>query len=169
MDENSKPDSYFVELIQFLPVLLEFGDRKLYDTAKFGEYYPELLDEYYNKQEDWNEAYYYAIENLQPVPENEIYAKYIEQSIIGMVEDDLDDYESEDLGEITTDWVIKEFHKKFHKIYLGINKYFDELEERLVNYGASEISPLLLNLYHNEYLIDIEAMKILNENARVQS
>jgi len=167
MQENSKPDSYFVELIQLLPVLLEFGDRKLYDTDKFAEYYPELLDEYEIKREDWNEAYYYAIENLLPDPVNQGYSNYIGQSIAMMVENDLDEYSSEDLEVTTTEGIIKEFHDKFNKIYSGIIKYFDELEKRLVSYGASEILPLLLNLYYNQYSIDIAAMRLLHKNARI--
>lgn len=164
MTENSKSDTYFVELIQLLPVLLEFGDRKLYNTDKFGEYYPELLDEYENKREDWNEAYYYAIENLHPLPINQEYSRYIGNSIRWMVEDDKPSYFSENFDESDTEKISKEFYEQFRNICHGINAFFDELEERLKEYGAISISSLLLNLYGNQYLIDISAMKFLQEN-----
>jgi hypothetical protein len=164
MNENPKSDTYFVELIQLLPVLLEFGDRKLYDTDKFGEYYPELLNEYEIKREDWNEAYYYAIENLLPDPVNQGYERYIELSIQYMVEDDMTSYLSENFDELDTELILKEFYENFRNICHGINAFFDELEERLKKYGAISISPLLLNLYGNQYLIDISAMKFLQEN-----
>lgn len=164
MNENPKSDTYFIELIQLLPVFLEFGDRKLYDTDKFGENYPELLDEFENKWEDWNEAYYYAIENLQPLPINQEYSRYIGISIRSMVEDEMTTYFSENFEESDTEQLLKELYEKFGHIYHGILALLDELEERLKEYGAIDISPLLLNLYFTQYSIDISAMKFLEEN-----
>jgi hypothetical protein len=163
MNENPKSDSYFVELIQLLPVLLEFGDRKLYDTASFGAYYPELLDEYEIKRADWNEAYYYAVENLQELPENCDFFGYLDLDFVSMIEE-MPEAISEIVEDFSTEELFKQFYDEYRRIFWGIDTLFDQLEEKLRENGAGEISPLFLNLYHAGYSIDISTLKLLHDN-----
>lgn len=163
MAAREHTDHEIVELIKLLPVTLEIGEYKLYDTSMFAEFYPDLMDEYERKKGDWNETFYYATENLLPEPDNAHYARYLSEELADFFNWSDNPVLKEDfLSTFNQTERLREFFDTYEKIYDGIVAFLDELDSRLYEYGAKNLSPVLLNLCSEEYLINVESMQSLN-------
>lgn len=158
-------DREIINLIQLLPVILEIGEHKLYDTGKFSEYYPDLADDYYRSLEEWKENYYYATENLMPEPKNSRFASCLKHEISDMLNwDQLPEWEDNLHETLDQSDLLKQFYDDYRKTYFGIIAYLSELNSRLKEYGATELLPVFLNLYHENCPINIDSMSTLHVN-----
>ncbi|GJQ31299.1 MAG: hypothetical protein HBSAPP04_01380 [Ignavibacteriaceae bacterium] len=162
MAKREYTDEEIVDLIKLLPVLLEIGEYKLYDTGSFEEYYPELQVGFYEKREDWNETFYYATENLLPPPDNVEYNRYLSEDIADFfIWSDNPEWKSGLLSSLNQTDRLREFYDDYEKIYDGILNYLEELDSRLHEYGAHYLSPVLLNLVDEGRNINVESMRTL--------
>lgn len=153
-----------IDRIKSLPVIFEIGEYKLYDISRFEEYYPDLMDEFYWKREDWSETFYNSVENRQPDPENSQYFRYLKIGIKEMVENDENpEWKTYFIDTNDTEKIIMEFYDQFLGLYDGIIELLDELNERLYTQGTDELEEIFLNLYDYHYGLNLDSLIQLQE------
>ena len=158
-----------VESIKSLPIILEIGEYKLYDTIRFGEFYPDLVDEYFSFMGEWGELFYNNVENRQPTPENEYFFRCLSDEIEEMLSVyEHPEWKIEFLDTAEREDIFKEFYEQYLRINDGVISLLDELHERFCLNSHSGLETIFLNLYQYDHRLDIDSLallqKVVNDN-----
>jgi len=157
-------DQEFVELIKQLPIVLEIGEYKLYDTKRFGEFYPDLMEDYFSFMGDWGELFYENVEDRQPTPKYGHFFDCLSDEIEEMLSlYQHPEWKIEFLDYAEREDVIKEFYDQYLRINEGVISLLEELYEMFCLNSHSGLEAIFLNLYQYDHSLNSDSLELLQK------